>query len=237
MKFTTLNTIINDILSIARGSIVSQSEPISRNQIEDWIHQYRALFLRRELDKTKTPNPDYIQEIPFVELEDVPIEGDSLDSGYSGYTLSGDTIKRTTLKIPKTVNLSFSQGLTFIGTPEGKEVQYIPEHRSEWQPFKRYTASEPFAYLKDNKLHVINGESLTHLHIRGIFEIPTEVGRFVNPATSIPYYDINSPYPVPNNIIPTIKEQILSREMNIEMSSPSDTKNDGNHGLSQNVEK
>ena len=35
MTFTTLNTIIEDILKIASGSIVSASNPFSRRQIED----------------------------------------------------------------------------------------------------------------------------------------------------------------------------------------------------------
>ncbi len=237
MKFTTLNTIINDVLSIARGAIVSQSEPISRKQIEDWIHQYRSLFLRRELDELKIPNPDYIQDIPFIELEEIPVEGDTLDPTYIGYTLSGNTVKRSKLEIPKTINLSLKQGFTFIGTPEGIEIQYIPEQRSQWQSYKKYTPTSPLVYLKNNKLYVINGDSITHLHIRGIFEIPTEVSRFVNPATSIPYHNIDSPYPIPNNLIPTIKDQILNKELRIEISAPSDTKNDSSHGLSQNVEK
>lgn len=239
MKFTTLNTIVNDLLSIIRGSIVSQSEPISRRQIEDWVNQYRSFLLRQSLDKGTYPNPDYIQEIPFIELEEVPVEGDSLDSSYTDYSLSGDTILRTKLDIPKTVNFNFRQGFTFIGDPEGKEIQYVPEHRAKWQEHKKYTDSDPLVYLKNNKLYVHNSDidDLTHLHVRGIFEVPSEVGRFVNPATDLPYFDENSPYPIPNNLIPPLKEMILGKELKIESTSPSDTKNDGSHGVSQNIER
>ena len=62
MTFTTLNTIIEDILKIASGSIISASNPFSRRQIEDWVHQYRAILLARELDRDNYVNPDYIQE-------------------------------------------------------------------------------------------------------------------------------------------------------------------------------
>lgn len=239
MKFTTLNTITTDILLAVRGSQIAESEPISMRQIEDWVNQYRSLFLKREIDKGNSPNPDYIQEIPFIELEEVPVEGTSLDSGYGGYTLSGNIVLKTKLKLPTTVNFNTKQGFTFIGTPEGEEIQYIPERRSKWQEYKKYTSNCPLVYLKDGYLYIINEtlSDLSHLHVRGIFEIPSEVGRFVNPATDIPYFTADSKYPIPTNMLPALKELIFSKELRIEVSSPSDTDNDSRHGVSENVER
>jgi len=239
MKFITLDTIVNDILSIVRGSIVSQSEPISKRQIEDWINQYRSILLKRDLDKGKYPNPDFIQEIPFVELEEVPVEGDTLASGYSGYTFTGSNVLRTKLSIPKPIDFNFKNGFTFIGKPDGTELQIVPEHRARWQQYKKYTSSEQLVYHKNDHLYVTNAglSDLSHLYIRGIFEIPSEVGRFVNPATDIAYFNESSKYPVPANLVPAIKEFILSKELQIETSAPSDTKNDDAHGVAQNVER
>ena len=67
----SLDKIVYDLLLIIRGSNVSQSEPISTRQLEEWAHQYRAVLLRRDLDKNRMPNPDYIQEIPNLALSAV----------------------------------------------------------------------------------------------------------------------------------------------------------------------
>ena len=66
ISFITLNTITTDLLNIIRGAQVTQSEPISKRQLEAWVHQYRALLIKQEMDKGKMPNPDYIQTLHLV---------------------------------------------------------------------------------------------------------------------------------------------------------------------------
>ena len=63
IEFVTIDTIVSDLLNIIRGAQVTQSEPISKRQLEAWIHQYRALLIKQDMDKGKMPNPDYIQTI------------------------------------------------------------------------------------------------------------------------------------------------------------------------------
>ena len=223
MEFVTLNTIINDLLLTVRGSDISNSEPISRRQIEDWIHQYRAVLLKRDMDKGKVPNPDFIQEIPSLTLEVDP---------------DNSSLKRTVLDLPKTINFNFKSGYTFIGLADGTEIQYIPEGRNKWQTYKKYTSNEPTAFLKNNKIYINPGEdTITLITVKGIFEIPPEAARFENPGISLSYFNMNSKYPIPNDLLPTLKELILSKELKIEISSPSDTKNDSSHRLSDNTEK
>lgn len=237
MKFTSLNAIINDLLLTIRGARITNSESISRRQVENWIHRYRGVFLSRELDKGHFPNPDYIQEIPFVELEEVPVEGTSLNPGTS-FTLSGNLILRTKLEIPKTIDLNYKSGFTSIALPNGEIIQYVPQVRHNLQRYKKYSNNSRIAYLKDNRIYVSGGVgNITHIHLRGIFEIPTEVSRFVNPETSKAYYDLDSAYPVPNDLIPFITQMILEKELNIIISAPSDNKNDSNDGVSQNIER
>ena len=71
MNFITLNTIITDLLLVIRGSKISDSETISKRQLEEWIHQYRSLLIKQDIDKGKMPNPDYIQEIDHLKLESI----------------------------------------------------------------------------------------------------------------------------------------------------------------------
>lgn len=231
MIFTTLNTIIEDLLLLIRGAEVASTEPISKRQIEAWIHQYRALLLKRDLDKGKMPNPDYIQTINYLKLSKVDIAGDdALLAPYTGYS-----VFRTDLTIPTAIDLNFRSGLTYVGTPGGDEILFVPEERSKWQVYKKYTKNIPVAYLKDNYIHVIYGEPLEYISLRGIFNIPPEVARFVNPQTDQPYFNLDSKYPIPEYLIPTLKQMILKSELSIEAIAPSDDVNDDHHELTKGI--
>ena len=152
MEFITLRTITTDLLNIIRGSNISDSEAISKRQVEDWIHQYRAVLLKQDLDKGKKPNPDYIQEIGNVLLESVDLSGDDVTS----YGVeSGTFIYRTALEIPKTIDLNFTSGFTYIGTPIGYEIQLVPEGRTRYQKYKKHTSKARVAFLRNSYLYII----------------------------------------------------------------------------------
>lgn len=234
MEFVTLGGIINDLLLIVRGSKVSRSESISKRQIEEWIHQYRGVLLKQDMDKGKTPNPDYIQEIDHLKLE-------AIDTAGTNMTINGisaeNSILRTELEIPKTIDLNFKSGFMYVGTVDGTEIQFIPEGRSKWQSFKKYTSNDSLCFLRGGYLYIMNNKPLEFISIRGIFEVPSEVARFVNPVTNQPYFNLDSKYPIPINMVSTLKQMILKGELGIEVQSPSDSKNDSMNRLSIDIAK
>ena len=71
MTFNSLNTIIDDILLIVRDNNISESENLSRIQIEQWIHQYRAYLIKQDLDKGRDINPEYVQTIGPLHISKV----------------------------------------------------------------------------------------------------------------------------------------------------------------------
>ena len=219
IEFVSLWSIVYDVLNIIRGSEVTQSESISDRQIENWIHQYRALLIKQDLDKGKMVNPDYVQEIQCMKLVVVDKSEDST-------VLTDRQLVRSELKIPKSIDLNFRPGLTYVGTMDGKEIQFVPQTRVRWQKEKYYTASEPLSYLKNGYLYVDNDHVIEYISVRGIFELPPEVGNFINPYTNIPEYTLDSKYPIPINMLPTLKEMILRKELNIMTNSATDVKND-----------
>jgi hypothetical protein len=229
MNFVTLDNIITDLLNVIRGAKVSQSETITRRQIEEWVNQYRAILIKQDMDKGKVPNPDYIQEIPGLVLEVVDRTEEVL--------LNSDTyLLRTKLTVPKTLDLNFKPGFTYVGTVDGRELQLVPEARSRWQQFKRFTSTEPLVFLRNKRLYVNTVSPMSAITVRGIFEIPTEVGNFVNPNSDTVTMGYSDPYPIPANMVPVLKEMILSKELGIIVQSPSDNKNDGNNKVSLNAE-
>lgn len=213
--FNTLRTITEDLLKIIRGSKISESEVISRRQLEDWIHQYRALLISRDLEKGYDPNPDYIQSTGALALV---VDG---------------TEKVIDTELPRVIDMNRKSGFSYVGDANGCEIQMIPEHRKCWQQYKRYTPTETLWYLgsNDGKLHFINADDITEVVISGIFENPGDIDRLAGGS-----FDLNSRYPIPNNLVPTLKEMILQKELNVEAQAPSDNKNDSNLEVAEKVE-
>ena len=47
----SLNNIIDNVLQIARNNNITESEHISRYQIELWVNYYRAMLIKQSIDK------------------------------------------------------------------------------------------------------------------------------------------------------------------------------------------
>jgi hypothetical protein len=161
LELVSLNTITTDLLNIIRASKISRSESISKRQLEMWVHQYRAILLKQDLDKGQMPNPDYIQDIPALELEVV-------DQSAGTDLPSGKYILRSVLELPKTIDLNFKSGFMYVGTIDGREIQLIPEGRSKWQQYKKYTSFDYVCFLRGKKLYVVSPEPIVYLTVRGV---------------------------------------------------------------------
>jgi hypothetical protein len=229
ITFITLDNIITDLLNIIRGAKVTQSETITRRQVEEWVNEYRALLIKQDLDKGKMPNPDYIQEIPGLLLEVVDLSKE-VDLQSHMYQM------RTILAVPKTVDLNFKAGLMYVGTIDGREIQLVPEGRAKWQQYKRFTANNPLAFLRNGRIYINSVTPLNAITVRGVFQVPTEVGNFINPNSDVVTMGYRDAYPIPSNMVPVLKEMILSKELGVMAQSPSDNKADGNNAVSLNAE-
>jgi len=218
MKFTTLNTIVEDILKILKGSVINSSDPISKRQLEDWVHQYRAKLIAQDINKRYYANPDYIQII-----KDYPLEN----------THAND-LWRTVNKLPKTIDLRFKSGITWLGNyATREEYTKVPQGREMFQAYKRYTSGSRIAFLEDGYVFVNNPDAdITAVTIKGIFENPMEVIRLANPDA-----DGSEPYPIPNSKVTTLKEMILKGEFGIEVAAPIDVTDDSKHNPTQIITK
>ena len=228
INFVTLDNIITDLLTVIRGSKVVQSESISRRQIEEWVNEYRAVLIKQDLDKGKMPNPDYIQEMPGLLLEVV-------DRTKEVDMQSGTYQMRTVIELPKTIDLNFKPGFMYVGTIDGREIQVVSEGRSRWQQYKTFTATDTIAFLRNRHLYINTVSPLYAITVRGVFEVPTEVGNLVNPNSEVITLNYRDAYPIPANMVPALKELILTKELGIMSQLPSDNKNDGASGVDLNA--
>lgn len=223
----TLNKITTDLLNIVRGADVSRDEPISKNQLEYWVHQYRALLLKRDLDQNRYPHPDYVQEFNGLVLEKVDKAGSNAVSSEL-YTL------RTVLDLPKFLDLNDRIGITFIGTVTGDEIQLMSQQRSPWQQYKSYTKNNKIAYIKGDKLYIERCPLIRYVTVRGVLEDPT-VAKDYSSHTGISTYTNDSSYPIPADKLPALKELILQKELGIMYKERSDNDNDSDQEVSPNI--
>ena len=117
------------------------------------------------------------------------------------------------------------------------------EYKARIQVNRKFTSNDYIAYIKGDKLYAIKSivdqctdevdhtlDTLTSVELAGIFEDPTAVGAI----NSICYDPDNTTYPVPANMIPTIKNLIFTKELLVMQSVPTDTSNN-THDNTQNI--
>lgn len=209
VKLNTLNTIIDDIMLSIRNGRISESENISRIQVEQWIHQYRAMLIKQDIDKGRDVNPSYMQELNSIDL----VVANYSAAGSEG---EGDNILVTATEIPKTIDFHFKSGIVSIMDLAGNEIQLMSEKRSLMQKYRRYTFYSYSAFIKGSKIYISGPGDITKINVRGIFEMPSSVSS----------YSADDVYPVPSSMIPAIKELIFSKEFKLQV--PTDKTNDSN---------
>ena len=224
----TLNQIVKDILLIARGGHVSQSENISDRQVAFWVNSYRAILFKQSYDKYSEIDRGYIQALNCMELEEVDT------SECPTLVTTNRTIMRTKLDIPKPIATRRGLCFTFIGDIHGKPFQLSTEENIPYYLSRKYSGKDVYVFLRDRRIYVVGNKKLERLSVRGVFEDPTELATYVDNCNNMASYTVDSPYPIGANIIPVLKEMILSKEMRIETSALSDNDNDSNNKQSQN---
>lgn len=229
IEFISLDSLIYDILNLARGSNVSSSETISYNQVEAWIHEYRAKLIKQDIDKGKYVNPDYVQSLEAIKVIQVEApERTVLKSGTYNF--------RTAQQLPKTIDFNFKPGIVSIEDVLGNEIHLMPQGRTNWQKFKKYTASDMYAWSNNNYIYVSCPSLIHYISVRGIFEIPTEAGNFSNELISKPNFTMSSKYPIPINMVPTLKQMIFENEFKLTLTTGSDKINNSNNNIQSNEE-
>lgn len=209
----SLNNIVDDILLIVRNNNLSESEHLSRIQIEMWIAQYRSILIRQDLDKGRDINPMYIQTMPCIHLDKVD-------------TVAGKIEYKSNIELPKLIDFHFRTGLVYVKDMYGNLIQLGHETKMKYQRYRKYTCGDYIAYIKNNRLYIEGSDNqLEWVEIGIIAE---------NPADLNECFDPDSEYPVPAHMIPVIKDMIFSKELNIMHQMPSDETNNSRDDV-QNI--
>ena len=211
----SLNNLIDNILQIVRNNTVSESEHLSRIQIEKWIISYRAMLIKQDIDKNRDVNDMYITTIEPIHLnrvENVP----------GNFQYVGDK------DLPKLIDFNYRTGLISVRDMFGNIIQIGSKTKQKYQKYRKYTCKDYITWFKNDKIYV-EGDSnkLEWISIDVIAEDPTEAAACYNP---------DDEFPVPAAMIPVITQMILEKELRIMTSMPSDEINN-NSDDTQNIYK
>lgn len=211
----SLNNLIDNILQIVRNNTVSESEHLSRIQIEKWIISYRAMLIKQDIDKNRDVNDMYITTIEPIHLnrvENVP----------GNFQYVGDK------DLPKLIDFNYRTGLISVRDMFGNIIQIGSKTKQKYQKYRKYTCKDYIAWFKNDKIYVEgNSNKLEWISIDVIAEDPTEAAACYNP---------DDEFPVPAAMIPVITQMILEKELRIMTSMPSDEINN-NSDDTQNIYK
>jgi hypothetical protein len=220
----SLNEIISDIYQIYFNSKPSDENQLSRNEVEFWIHQYRAMLIKQDLDKGRDINESYMQTLPALKLV-------SVDYGADGGIETGINRYITEEKIPSLLDLHYKLPL-IVYTLTDDEIQLMPESRASWQRYRKYTSEAARAYYTNNHIYIEGCDLLEYIKVKGVFNNPVEVITMFGDC-----FDADSEYPIPSNMVPVLRQMILQRELGIMQQQGSDVVNNANDEQRVTVEQ
>ena len=208
----TLNEIVDNILLIARNNNISESNHLSRAQIEKWVISYRAMLIKQSIDKGRDVNELYLTTIE-------PIHLDREENSPGHFTYVGDK------ELPKLIDFNFRPGVIAVRDMFGNIIQLGSHTKAKLQKYRKATCKDYIAWVKNNKVYV-EGDSnqLEYISVDVIAEDPTELNACFDP---------DSDFPIPAAMIPTITQMIMERELRIMLAMPSDDTNNA-HDDKQN---
>jgi hypothetical protein len=224
----TLNELAYDLLGIVRPQLSDDSD-IDLRQIKFWIHNQRALFIRNELNRSRTIDPDIVQTI-CAELEEVDA------SDCCNITLDCP-ILRTKKEVPNTIELHNKPGITRTGPVNKKKeaFSFIEYDRVPFAAAARFTGNMVFSFLHNNYIYVYTKNpryaNLAAITIRGVFEDPTLAGNFCE-SDSTPCYTDDMDYPIKSWMIPGLKQAILKSNLMITAQAEVQQADDANNAKS-----
>ena len=199
----TLNEIAYNIKNLVSGGVASDDSDLSLRQIKFMVHYHRANLLIQYTDNGKKASNAIFQ------VHQVKPSNAGVDLGIVGF--------------------NDNRGIRSIAYKDdsGVESSYVPlpivqNHDRMFVNSARFMASSngKVATLSDRKLYVWEGESTVgdgFLEVNGVFTNPTIVSSYESDETS--------EYPIPEELIALLVQNVLQLEFNVILSNNAKTPN------------
>lgn len=212
----TLDEIAYNLLNSFRGGRSSQDESISLDQIKFNIKHYRAVFIRRDYARNGLITRHLEQDLRCVSLTKVDLSKCcNIDVKCTAY--------RSINKLPRTVRFNFEEAITYVGDLTGTgRIQMIKPFEVAYIAGDKYTKNNPKAYMIEDYLYLLNPNGISTVNVRGVFEDPTEVSKFID-CNGVSCYTDNSSFPMPMDMVQAITQGMMNGELRLLAGTFSDT--------------
>jgi len=217
---TSLNSLVYELLSLRRGDI-TDTDPIDRRLVIDWIQTQRARLLHQKFDKPFT----YIDEHLVQDLGTIQME--TVDSNSLSVDLK-DKMRRTAIDIPETIERKGGIGtFTRIGPDEKTSTKFnvVTYDRALVSGNGKFNKDVTYAFTLGDRVYITSKSdsefALQYINIRGVFQDPIIAARIADPTWT---YDDD--YPINKSMIDQLKVLVLKEKFAVTLIQPSDRTDD-----------
>lgn len=217
----TLNELAYKILEDLRRTHSDDSD-IDIREVKFAINTQRALWLRNELNKNRTIDPTVIQTLGCAELEVSNTSDDCCDID------SGCSIMRTKLVIPSAVELH-NEPAIWVNPVDKLNLpfSFVSYERAKYVGNGTFNTNNIFAFLSNSRIYLVSKNEdvkyMKYITIRGVFEDPSEAGRFTNCSGEACYTD-DSTYPLKSWMFNYIENEVV-KMLSMRLQLPADDTN------------
>lgn len=224
----SLNEITFDVFETLRSHIVDDDD-IDKRQIEGFVKDYRADFLKQKFDKTfYAIDSGCVQELknlPVIKINASTLSSNPIDGW----------LMRTEDTIPEIVRSRGTNDLlTYISVPNRRTASFeITNYKTAiLSGYGRFNRNTIFAFPLNGYIYFYSrGDSMKLLYfvnIRGVFTNPYEVLKVNNPTHIITG---DEDFYTPRDLKRYIVNAILKDKYNLMVNPPVDNTNDDTHKL------
>lgn len=192
----------------------SDDSDISTEAIVFDILNLRALYLRREINKSRSLKT-FEQDLGCLDLQ-------TIDKSECPNFLAHETVKRTVQKLPKFVRRRNKEAITFVGdVNKTRRIALDDTFMMEWNQFNKYTGHETKAYYLNDYMYVDNCEGIKAINVRGVIEDPTT--ELIGPGA----FDLETDdFPLPADLVTQLIEDVTKSHMQTSEQTFEDIVND-----------
>lgn len=220
----TKDKLIYDLLEIARAGRGSDDEPLTPELVGFWVDNTRAELIGQSVDKGRSINPDIVQVLPCVEIQQV-------DASECGCETTGCYIYRTKRQLPTAIETSNGHTLITRVAPirvDSKAFSFLPYERAIWGGTDRFTSNIVRCFLRNKYIYILSKRFLgDKISVSMVANYPEELGEFTTCAGES-CYTKESNYPISARMIETMKKKIIDTNFKISLSTKGDDINDAN---------
>lgn len=224
----TINEITYDVLETVKSSRIVDDSNITTDLVKYLLHVQRSVWLNRRLTKPGYDvTEDMIQDLGCLELE-------ASDPADCCAVTTECSVLRTKKELPTPIHMNHTMAITHVGPVNKiqKPFSYVDYRRAIWSGNGRFNKDHIFGFWLNGRIYLKFNSSnrvakmLEYINARGVFEDPEEVKEFTH-CSGEPCYTDDDRYPVPENLIPHMKDQVI-KQLLMNERMPEDQKNDAN---------